>query len=271
MKRMFLKGLAFLQRDWRTETSYKLDFFMRAFQMIGVLLLFFFIGKLVQPDATGGLSKYGGNYFEFAVVGLGLAGFFQQMLTLFSTSIRTSQMTGCLEAMLATQTDPTPIVLMSSIFGILWSGVQLVLLFVVATVAFGVDLGQANFLGGSVVFILASLTFVSFGVFSAAIIVWLKKGDPIGWLMSTLGAMLGGAYFPLDVMPVWLQKVALAIPITHALDAMRMTLLKGAALSEVALPTIILGVMAAILFPLSIWIFSIAVTTAKREGTLMQY
>jgi ABC-2 type transport system permease protein len=271
MKLVLLKALAFLRRDWQTETSYKLDFFLRAFRMVGALILFFFIGKLVQPDATGDLSKYGGNYFAFAVIGLGLAGFFQQMLTLFATSIRTAQMTGCLEAMLSTQTDPTPIVLMSSIFGILWSGVQLLVLFLVSTLAFRIDLGQANYLGSIVIFILATFTFVSFGVLSAAIIVWLKKGDPIGWIISTLGAMIGGAYFPLDVMPVWLQKVAQVIPITHALDAMRMTLLKGATLGDVAEPTIILGVMAAVLFPISIWLFSVSVTTAKREGTLMQY
>ena len=32
----------------------------------------------------------------------------------------------------------------------------------------------------------------------------LKKGDPVGWLFTSLSALLGGLYFPISVLPEWL-------------------------------------------------------------------
>jgi hypothetical protein len=50
-----------------------------------------------------------------------------------------------------------------------------------------------------------------------------------------------------------------------------MTLLQGRGLSEVAEPARILTAMAALLFPLSLFLFSLAVQKGRREGTLTQY
>lgn len=244
---------------------------MRVFNTMGVLILFFFLSKLMAPDSATGLTKYGGDYFAFAVIGLALAGFFQLTLKLFSESIRTAQMNGCLEAMVSSQTDPMAIVLMSSLYGLLLGAFELGLVLVLASLAFGFDLSQANVPASALVFVLSTFSFVSFGVLSAATIVWMKKGDPISWLFTRFGAMLGGAYFPTDVMPEWLQKIAEFLPIFYSLDALRLTLLQGYSISMVARPTIILALMTLVLFPLSLWVFAISIRTGKREGTLIQY
>jgi ABC-2 type transport system permease protein len=121
------------------------------------------------------------------------------------------------------------------------------------------------------VFLLSILTFVSFGVLSAATVVWLKKGDPITWLLSGAGAILGGAYFPVQVMPPWIREISRLLPITYSLDALRLTMLRGYSLAMVAKPVSILAAMTAILFPASILLFAVAVRTARKEGTLNEY
>jgi len=100
---------------------------------------------------------------------------------------------------------------------------------------------------------------------------FFKRGDPITFLFSTIGVVIGGACFPVDVMPLWLQKVAWLIPIPHSLDALRLALLQNHSLSMVAKPVLILGFMGIILFPVSLKMFSLAVLKGRRDGTLMQY
>jgi ABC-2 type transport system permease protein len=112
---------------------------------------------------------------------------------------------------------------------------------------------------------------VAFGVLSAATILWLKKGDPLAWILGGIGTMLGGAYFPIEVLPLWLQKVSFLIPITYSLDALRLTMLKGYSLGMIVRPLLVLALMAAILLPASLAIFTAMVRKGRIEGTLMQY
>jgi ABC-2 type transport system permease protein len=108
-------------------------------------------------------------------------------------------------------------------------------------------------------------------VLSAATILWLKKGDPLAWVLGGMGTMLGGAYFPVDVLPGWLRQVSFLIPITYSLDALRLTILQGYSVGMVAHPLLVLALMAAILLPGSLSIFAAMVRKGRIEGTLMQY
>jgi ABC-2 type transport system permease protein len=68
-----------------------------------------------------------------------------------------------------------------------------------------------------------------------------------------------------------MQKLSFLVPITYSLDALRLTMLKGASIMSVAKPTVTLAVIAVILLPASAAIFAAAVRRGRREGTLTQY
>jgi len=93
----------------------------------------------------------------------------------------------------------------------------------------------------------------------------------VTFLFSTAGAVLGGAYFPLDVMPEWLQKLAQFVPITHSLHALRLAMLQGHSIAMIWPSLGILAVMAAVLLPTGLWMFSRAIDKGRRDGTLVQY
>src|ERR1035438_6037654 len=136
---------------------------------------------------------------------------------------------------------------------------------------FGVDLSHMDVAATILVGVLSITIFVAFGVLSAAAIIWLKKGDPITWILGSFGSIIGGAYFPTDLMPHWMQKVALLIPITYSLDALRLTMLKGYSVLMVGKPLMELTAIATILLPASLALFAAAVRRGRKEGTLMQY
>lgn len=271
MKAFLFKAAAFIRRDFRIESGYQAAFIMGLMETIMLLVILHFVGRLVPTGASASLSAYGRGYFPFALIGVGFARYFDLMLRMFSESIRTAQVTGCLEAMLSSPTGPITVVMMSSFYSLLSGALQLVMILGGGVLLFGVDLRTMNVPATLLVVLFSIAIFMAFGVLSASAIVWLKKGDPITWLLGGLGSILGGAYFPIDVMPGWMQKFSYIIPIRYSLDALRSTMLKGASLVSVAKPIETLLLMSVILLPASAALFTAAVRKGRREGTLMQY
>ena len=265
------KAAAFVRRDFQIESSYRMNFAITFLDSMIILIFFYFLSRLIAEGGGRELARYGGNYLSFVVIGLAFARYFQLTLKMFSDSIRQAQMTGCLEAMLSSQTDSLTIVLMSSLYGLISGAVQLALILVAGGLVLGVDFSQMNVPATLVVFCFSMLMCVAFGVLSAATILWLKKGDPFAWILGGLATMLGGAYFPIQVLPGWLQKISFLIPITYSLDALRLTMLKGNSIEMVAEPLSILLLMTAVLLPVSLGLFAFMVQKGRREGTLMQY
>jgi ABC-2 type transport system permease protein len=271
MTLLLRKAAAFIRRDFQIESSYKMNFVMNFIDSIMILIFFYFLNELFVQGGTRYLNRYGGNFLSFTLVGLAFARYFQLTLRMFSESIRAAQLSGCLEAMLSSQTDALTIVLMSSLYGLLSGAAQPLLILATGALIMGVDLSHMNILATILVLAFSILTFVAFGVLSAASILWLKKGDPLAWFLGGMGTMLGGAYFPVEVLPQWLQKISFLIPITYSLEALRLTMLKGYSLEMVAHPLLILALMAAILLPASLALFAATVRKGRVEGTLMEY
>ena len=76
---------------------------------------------------------------------------------------------------------------------------------------------------------------------------------------------------PVEVLPAWLQKFSLMLPITYALRAVRRSLLNAGGWADVAPDLAILGVFAILLLPASALLFKWALAKAKRDGSLAQY
>jgi ABC-2 type transport system permease protein len=262
---------AFIRRDFQIESSYKMNFLLNCVDSIVILIFFYFLNALMAAGGSHYAGRYGADYFSFVVIGVAFARYFQLTLRMFSESIRAAQLSGCLEAMLSSQTDSLTIVLLSSLYGLISGAVQPIVILTAAAVFMGVDFSHANVAATMLVLGLSILTFVAFGVLSAATILWLKKGDPLAWILGGMGTLIGGAYFPVEVLPVWLQKISFLIPITYSLDALRLTILKGYSLEMIAGQTLTLGLIAAILLPVSLYVFAAMVRKGRIEGTLTEY
>jgi ABC-2 type transport system permease protein len=90
-------------------------------------------------------------------------------------------------------------------------------------------------------------------------------------MFGHLSALLGGVYFPMQVLPQWLQGIAFFIPFTHALEGLRQAVLNGKRLTQLISQVSILGAFAIFLSPISLAFFAWAVRQTKRLGTLSQY
>ncbi|KKM86071.1 hypothetical protein LCGC14_1282690 [marine sediment metagenome] len=267
----FRKLAAFIKRDFQTEKSYRLAFVMRFATVFFTVATFFFIAKLFGKNISPVLKDYGGDYFSFVLIGLAFSAFLTVGLNSFSRSISTAQAQGTLEAILVTPTRLIGIVLYSSIWSFLFTSITAITYLVLGSVVFGADFTKANFLGALVILGLTILLFSGIGVLSASFIMVFKKGDPVNWLFSSASSLVGGAFFPIAVLPVWLQKISYLFPLFYALKAMRQALLLGYSFKALSSDILILTLMTAVILPLSILIFSYAVKQAKIDGSLGTY
>lgn len=265
------KVYAFVRKDFIIESNYKVAFFISLINSFFSVISFYFVGKLMNGSGSSSLMKYGSSYFDFALVGVVFSNYFITAVTVFSSVIRRAQMSGCLEAVLSSQTDPKSIVFFSSFYSFASAGIQLLVAIIVAIIAFHFNVSGINFTSTLIVMFLSLIVFISIGIISAAGIIIFKQGEPFGWLLGTAGSLLGGAYFPTKVMPEWLQFLSQLIPISHTLEALRLSILRGYDLSMLTQHIIILFGYAIVLLPFSLSLFKWSVEKGKRDGSLMLY
>jgi ABC-2 type transport system permease protein len=270
MKKLY-KLSAFIKRDFTILLSYKMALITTTVGTIFPLLSYFFISKMVPGNAQESLVQYGGDYFSFTLIGIAFTTYFTMAVQEFSATTRRDQMAGCLEALLSSQTDTKSIIFMSAIFKFIHNGLILVFMFVVAGLFLGFDFSNINIPSFAVTLVLSLIVFISLGVFSAAGTIIFKQGEPFGIIFGSLSSLLGGAVFPVAILPFGLKIFSYVIPITYSLEALRLSILQGYSIAMLSKQLIILFCIALLVFPLSLKFFEWAVEKGKREGTLMQY
>jgi len=269
---MFLLKLsAFVKRDLLNASSYKFAFVSTFLGIFFSSATFFFISKLISPDQSQALAPYGGDYFSFVIVGVALSGLLGLLQEGLPGIIRSAQMTGVLEALLVTQTSIPTILLGSSLYSLVLTSLRTVLHLALAIALFGMQLGTVNWWGCLVVFFLTCVCFLSIGILAASFIMVYKMGNPFSWVFGSVAGLLGGVFFPISVLPDWLSWASRVIPITYSLEGLRLSLLSSANFAEILPNILALGAFGAVLLPLSLVAFRLAVFKAKRDGTITHY
>jgi ABC-2 type transport system permease protein len=264
-------ALAFLRRDFSIQLSYRIAFLLQILGIFFGVASFYFLSRLFGSALVPQLEQYGGDYFSFVLIGLAFNSYMGLSLSSFASSIREGQMTGTLEIMLLSPTRLSAILFSSSIWDYLMTTLNVVAYLLFGALIFGFNISQANFPTAIVVLILSVASFSGIGILSAAIVLVVKRGDPIAWIFGGLSTLLAGVYYPITVLPGWLEPLSHALPMTYSLDAMRLAMLRGYSIYEVRYDILILLGFALVLTPLAFLTFRKALKRAKREGSLIQY
>lgn len=262
--------LAFFKRDLRHESSYKLSFAMQALGSIHVVLIFYFISKMLGGSRIEHIARYGGDFFPFVILGVAVQQYLYTAMNGFSGQMREAQLTGTLEAILV-----CPVPLRGYVAGTLAFAFVMNLVHVMVYLAlgalFGAALPLAKVPAVALVMLLSAGAFASFGILSAAYIVLFKKGNPLAWVVTLASSLLGGVYYPVSTLPDWLQGLARLIPMTHCLEALRGVVRAEASLVSLAPSLLALLAWALIGVPLAYLVFAWAIECARRTGSLGQY
>ena len=260
---------AFLRRDAAQAVSYRLPFVLGLGQSVLGLAFVFFLGRLVGHRLTASVSGMHVSYFAFAVVGTTLLVLFNAVVVSMAQRLRTDQTTGTLEV-LFTMPVPGWLTVLSSAAYPLASGVALAAVTLATATAMGLrfHVSAASAGAGAAAFVASLALFGAAGVGLAAFVLVFKRGETLTALVGTALSLVGGVYYPVQLLPHDLRIVADTLPFTWALQVLRTTLLQG----EVPLARLTeLAGSAALALPLAVVVFSAALRRARRAGTLAQY
>jgi ABC-2 type transport system permease protein len=150
-------------------------------------------------------------------------------------------------------------------YSMLFTGVILV----VTVAMFNIDMSRANLLGGTVMLLAGSLSFIGVGIMGSVLpLLFPERGAQMTHVIIALLLLVSGVYYPVDVLPDLLQKIAIVSPATYVLDGTRLALLEGTSTLKLwpnIWPTLIMGLIA---IPFGLWVFGLAERYAKRTGKL---
>ncbi len=263
------KLMAFLKKDFIIDTSYKLFFAVRFFNILLSVVVYYFLSKLIGNNAAAYLSDYGNDYFSFVIIGVAFAGYLNTAINSFSESLRDAQTTGTLEFILSTPTKTTTFLFGSVLWSFIVKSLDIFVYFLFSIFLFDLNLSNADWFSASIISILTILSFISFGIFGACFVVLYKRDFSL-WI-NTVFRLIGGVLFPITILPIGMRFFSYLIPVTYSLEGMRLALLKGYGLSQLSNEIIALILFIIILTPISIYLFKYSLNKARKDGTLTEY
>ena len=117
----------------------------------------------------------------------------------------------------------------SGVFAVLYGLVRAILLFVVVARSSASQFDDANFAAALVILVVASVSFFGIGMMTAVLpLISPEKGAQLGFVAQGMLLVVSGVYYPVDVLPEWMQWLAKISPATYALDGIRAAILDGA-------------------------------------------
>jgi ABC-2 type transport system permease protein len=93
-----------------------------------------------------------------------------------------------------------------------------------------------------------------------------EKGAQLGFIAQGMLLVVSGVYYPVSVLPSWMEWLSTISPATYALRGIRASILDGAGLAWADVwPLLVIG---AVSIPLGLWVFNRGEVYAKRHGKL---
>lgn len=269
---MLLKTLwGFFRRDAAIHTSYKLGFAMDMGSVFFSAATFYFVAKVFGAAAAPMLSRYGGDYFSFVLIGVAFATYQNVGMNSFSQALRQEQFLNTLEPLLMTPVRLPTFLLGSALWDFLNATLEVLLYMALGLFLFGLKAPNANIPAALAVLAMTLFAFMGLGIFAASFIMRFKRGNPVTWLMATSSELLGGVYFPPEVLPNGLKLLSKFVPMTYALSGLRKSLLAGESWSGILPELGALAVFVLVMWPLGVVCFAWALKKSQADGSLGHY
>jgi ABC-2 type transport system permease protein len=258
---------ALVRRDYLVQRSYRLAFVLDLFYGIVNLLVFYFISQTFTDVATADLSG-APSYFAFASIGIAITIVLQAASGGLAHRIREEQLTGTLEALTA-----QPITVPELSFGLAafqfgFGMIRAAFYLLLTGLFFGVSFTQADWVGFVTVLIASGAALASIGVLLGALVLVMKRGEVLTAAITFAMGLVSGAFFPIAVLPGWLQTIGSVVPTRFAYDGLRSAIFEGGGWGGDAVALIVFAVIG---LPIGVWCFGRALLQSRRAGTISQY
>jgi ABC-2 type transport system permease protein len=262
---------AFIRRDVFVMLSYRVAF-LSDLVFIGVqAVVFSFLAKMVDPAQLPTYQGKVATYLEFVMIGVVISTVSSLLLQRVATAMRQEQMMGTLEALLTSPTSPATTQVGSIALDLLLIPARMAALLVLVALTFGLDFQLDGVVQAAAVFA-AFVPFVwGLGLVAAASTLTFRRGGGLAAAGMSGIALVSGAFFPLALLPGWIQALAAVNPVAIALEGIRESLIGGAGWAALGPDVLLLIPLSALAVAVGAVAFRAALAREHRHGTLGLY
>jgi ABC-2 type transport system permease protein len=258
--------LAIMRRDLHVYLSYRTRLVSQVLTALFSLALFYYISQLVHVNGFGSHKAY----FGFVVVGICLISVIYSCFSI-PELVRQELIAGTFDRLLLSPFGAVRSVLAMTLFPMIYSFVLATITLGLGCLIFGLQLHWATVPLSIPVMLLVLFAFLPFGVVFASMTIVIKQGNVgTSWVIALL-SIVGGLYFPVSLLPHWLQTAAKLQPFTAATDILRHLLVNSSLEGSPQAALLKLTGFAVVLLPTSILLLSLAIRFAQRRGTIIEY
>ena len=118
------------------------------------------------------------------------------------------------------------------VFAIIYGLIRALFLYAVcAFLFFDLAMPDANYVAAFVILVISSISFIGIGMMMSVLpLISPEKGTQLGFVAQGTLLVVSGVYYPVSVLPEWMQWLAKFSPATYALNGIRAAIIDGAAL-----------------------------------------
>jgi ABC-2 type transport system permease protein len=256
------RNLYLVRRYWHLELAFLIFNVASAMSVL-------YIGE-AQMQASGGGSREGQlDLVLYLGIGTVVWAYLRAVFANVGEMVAWERWEGTIEYTMMAPISRLAHMLGVSLFSIIYGLARSALLLGVLALFFSVDLSNANLGGAALILLVGSVSFLGFGIMAAVLpLLFPERGEEMTFVISSILLLVSGVYYPISVLPDWMEPLATISPATYVLAGMRAALLEGTptlALGPSILPILILGVLT---LPIGVAIFGWGERYAKRTGRL---
>ena len=265
---------SFIARDFKVWWTYK---FWLTLDISGIVIFvatYYLFSLITSPQQIQEAGYVAGGYFTFALIGIAFQQYVFFAVQSVNMSVREEQWNGALETVLSSATDFKVFLLGETCFYFIVSSAFLFISMLMGYLLGATfNISPASLLSALLLSALLIASHMAIGVLSAGVIMKTKQGNPLTWAFSWMTQLVSGVFYPLKLLPWYLEWVGRIFPLTYSLDGIRLSL---QAAYDLTSPAVLSDVISLVIFtvvatPVALYVFKVGYDAARRDGSLGQY
>lgn len=194
------------------------------------------------------------EYLDFLTPGIIALTVFMGSVATTGSAIAGEKEDGTLVRMLMTPISKRSVILGKTIYQLILQLARAVILIFAAFLLVGFHM-NGSWLLVALVLIIFTLGGVGLGIVMSTRVEDMESFFQLNMLITMPSMFITGVFFPLSSIPNWMRYIAYCLPLTYAIDAMRIIMIKGGGMNDLSYNMIILTLFAIVTFALGVRLF----------------
>lgn len=261
------------RKDWKVFWRYPLNAVSNIFQPIIWITPVYFMGKAFSTNGQAlGFQAYSGtgDYMSFILLGTILSNFILTVFWGMGYALKNDMDAGVLESNWLTPVSRLLMLVGRTLTSLLTTAITSLVMLVIAALLFGFH-PTGNTLAAFLTAIPMLIGLYGFGFAFAALVLLMREANTLVDVSSFLVQGFSGTNFPVQSLPSWLIPVALALPLTYGMDAVRGWILKTNTILPLRVEIALLIVFMFVMLWFGSWVFYRVERQVRTLGTLGQH